>query len=810
MTTQADEREERIVDIDVSEEMRGSFLEYAYSVIYSRALPDARDGLKPVQRRILYQMAQMRLLPDRGHVKSARVTGEVMGRLHPHGDGAIYDALVRMAQPFTLRLPMIDGHGNFGSIDDGPAAMRYTECRLAPPALAMTDSLDEDVVDYVPNYDGREEEPVVLPAAIPNLLVNGASGIAVGMATNMAPHNLREVVAAAKHLLEHPNARLDTLMRLLPGPDLPTGGEIIGLDGIREAYETGRGRFRMRASAGIEQVSARKQGIVITALPYNVGPEKVTRAIKDLVVAKKLKGISDLTDLTDAEHGLRLVVEVKSGFNPEAILAQLYAMTPLEEQFSINNVTLVNGTPQTLGLVELLRVFLDHRLEVVTRRSRFRRTKAADRLHLVEGLLIAILDIDEVIAIVRGSDNAAIAKERLITAFDLSDIQATHILDMPLRRLTKFSRLELEAEADELRVAIEALTRILEDDSELRRVVAAELSDVAERYGDERRTVLLAAQASPAVEPESVEVADEPCWVALSTTGRIARTGDARRPTINGTDRACALTALVPSSARAQVGVITSDGQLRRLNVVDLPVLPETEHLSVAGGTELTAFVSLEPDTAVVGLVPLADDSACVAALATASGQVKRVDVNGPASRDQWEIIGLAKGDRVVAARPCPGDDHELVFVTRQAQLLRFRAKAVRVQGRGAAGMAGIGLRDGDEVIAFAALSAQALPDSVVATVATQAGALPGTTPGTGKTTPLSAYPSKGRATGGVRCQRLRSGEDGLGLAWVGLAPVAATTSRGRPVPAPPLDEKRDGTGHPLAEPIGELGGVIW
>ncbi len=346
---------ERIVDIDVEQEMQGAFLEYAYSVIYSRALPDARDGLKPVQRRILYAMSEMGLRPDRAHVKSSRVVGEVMGKFHPHGDAAIYDALVRMAQPFSLRLPLVDGHGNFGSLDDGPAAPRYTEARPAAAALLMTTGLDEATVDFVPTYDDAHQQPEVLPSALPNLLVNGASGIAVGMATNMAPHNLVEVIGAARHLIAHPDATLDDLMRFVPGPDLPTGGRIVGLEGIREAYATGRGTFRTRATTRVESVSARRQGIVVTELPYTVGPEKVMEKIKDLVQSKKLQGIADLKDLTDRSHGLRLVVEIKNGFNPDAVLEQLYRLTPMEDSFGINNVALVEGQPRTLGLRELLR-----------------------------------------------------------------------------------------------------------------------------------------------------------------------------------------------------------------------------------------------------------------------------------------------------------------------------------------------------------------------------------------------------------------------------------------------------------------------
>src|SRR5215472_16700938 len=356
-----EEFEEHILDIDVAEEMRGSYLEYAYSVIYQRALPDARDGLKPVQRRILYQMNEMGLRPERGHVKCARVVGDVMGRLHPHGDGAIYDALVRLAQPWAMRLPLVDGHGNFGSLggDDAPAAMRYTECRPTEAAMAMVESIDEDTVDFGPNYDGQEQEPLVLPAAIPNLLVNGTAGIAVGMATNMAPHNVGEVIAAARHLVKHPDASLATLMKFVPGPDLPTGGQVVGLDGIREAYATGRGIFRTDATVSIEQISTRKTGIVVTELPYNVGPEKVIARISELVTAKKITGVSDVKDLTDRHRGLHLVIEVRSGFNPEALLAELYRLTPMEETFGINNVALVDGQPRVLGLKELLTIYVD-------------------------------------------------------------------------------------------------------------------------------------------------------------------------------------------------------------------------------------------------------------------------------------------------------------------------------------------------------------------------------------------------------------------------------------------------------------------
>src|SRR5580658_493021 len=530
--------EENIVDIDVTEEMRGSYLEYAYSVIYQRAIPDARDGLKPVQRRILYQMNEMGLRPDRGHVKCARVVGDVMGRLHPHGDAAIYDALVRMAQWWVMRLPLVDGHGNFGSLggDDAPAAMRYTEARLSAAAMEMVASIDEDTVDFQPNYDGTETQPRVLPAGLPNLLVNGTAGIAVGMATNMAPHNLGEVIAAARHLIANPEASLDELMRYVPGPDLPTGGKIVGLDGIREAYETGRGIFRTRATARVEKITPRKDGIVVTELPYGVGPEKVIARIKDLVGARKLQGISDLKDLTDRQRGLHLVIEIRGGFHAEAVLEELYRLTPMEETFGINNVALVDGQPRVLGLRELLQIYVDHRIEVVRRRTAFRRAKRIDRLHLVDGIITALLNIDEVIQVIRTSDDAAAAKTRLMEIFDLSEIQAQYILDTPLRRLTRYDKLELEREQETLRSEIAELTAILDSEQRLRELVSAELAAVSDKFSTPRRTVLLEGTGVARTAAVPLEVADEPCMVLLSSAGLLARTAAlAPQPGTQGT-----------------------------------------------------------------------------------------------------------------------------------------------------------------------------------------------------------------------------------------------------------------------------------
>jgi len=789
--------EENIVDIDVAEEMRGSYLEYAYSVIYQRALPDARDGLKPVQRRILYQMNEMGLRPDRGHVKCARVVGEVMGRLHPHGDSAIYDALVRMAQPWVMRLPLIDGHGNFGSPggDDSPAAMRYTEARLTSAAMEMVASIDEDTVDFQPNYDGTEIQPEVLPAGLPNLLVNGTAGIAVGMATNMAPHNLGEVIAAARHLIANPEATLDELMRFVPGPDLPGGGKIVGLDGIREAYESGRGIFRTRATARVEKITPRRDGIVITELPFGVGPEKVISRIKDLVQAKKLNGISDLKDLTDRHRGLHLVIEVRGGFHAEALLEELYRLTPMEETFGINNVALVDGQPRVLGLREMLQIYVDHRIEVIRRRSEFRRRKRADRLHLVDGLLIALLNIDEVIQVIRSSDDSAQAKERLMSVFDLSEIQAQYILDTPLRRLTRYDRLELERERETLQAEIAELTAILESEARLREVVSAELARVSERFGTPRRTVLLEGSGKARTAAVPLEVADDPCLVLLSSAGLIART--AAGPAGGGGDGAAGappggtplpltagpraahdvIVATAPATARGATAVVTSRGRLVRISVLEIPALPPGAHSpALAGGAPISEFVGLETGETVVGLAA-PDTAGAGLVLGTAQGVVKRVAPDYPANATDFEVISLRDGDHVVGAVQLATEDADLVFITSDAQLLRFRAAAVRPQGRAAGGMAGVRLASRASVIWFGAVpdavasaagagtDATGAPGAVVVTVAGSSRALPGTAAATIKVSRYLEFPAKGRATGGVRCQRFLKGEDSLVLA---------------------------------------------
>jgi len=804
----------RVIDNPLTTEVEDSYLEYAYSVIHSRALPDARDGLKPVHRRILWSMQEQGHRPDRPYVKSARVVGDVMGKYHPHGDLAIYDAMVRLAQPFSLNAPLVDGHGNFGSPDDGPAASRYTEARMSREAMLLVGELGEGTVDFKPNYDGSEQEPRVLPAAFPNLLVNGTSGIAVGMATNMIPHNLGEVVAAARHLITQPEADLDALMRFVPGPDLPTGGQLLGLDEVRRAYETGRGVVRMRARAqtGPLEGGRGRQAITVVALPYGVGTEKIIEAITDEVKGKlitsgprkgqrqaaRLQGIADVKDLTDREHGIRLVIECKVGVNPQALLADLYRLTPLESSFGINNLVLVDGQPQTLGLKALLEVFLAHRYEVVTRRTTHRRTKRQDRLHLVDGLLIALIDIDRVVAIIRGSDDAAAAKAGLMSEFGLTDIQATYILDTPLRRLTRFDRIELETEQERLRAEIAELSRILDNDDVLKQLVSDELAAVAAEFGGPRRTTLIDGDLkevlAASVPAGPLEVADDPCQVILSATGLIARTAaeseeatEARRR--SGRVKHDAVRAVVHSTARGRILLVTSAGRAFKTDVLPLPVLPEQSGtVSVRGGMSASELVPLEPGEKVVGLAPLAgpDDPSPGLALGTRQGVVKVCAPEWPVRSDEFEVITLKEGDEVLGAGWLADGEESLAFVSSDASMLRFPAKLVRPQGLKGGGMAGMNLTADSAVVSFNVVNTtdpQHGEPMVVTSTGTQV-----------KVTPFAAYPAKGRATGGVRVQRFLKGETRLAVAWVGPRPVGAS-STGDPLELPAADSRRDGSG---------------
>lgn len=781
-----------VIDTPVTDELSESFLAYSMSVITSRALPDVRDGLKPVQRRILFAMYSMGIRPDTPTRKSARVVGETMGKYHPHGDAAIYDALTRLGQDFGRNVTLVQPQGNFGSLDDPPAAARYTECRLTPAAMDMLGEIDEETVDFRTTYDGENDEPVALPAVLPNLLVNGVSGIAVGMATNMAPHNLSEVYEAIKVVMtkRRPKPTIDELMDALPAPDFPSGGIVID-DGLREAYRTGRGSVRVRARAEIAQVTARRQGIEITELPYLVGPERVIAKIKELMLVGKLSGIAEVKNLTDRHHGMRIQIECKTGVNPRAVLTELYRLTPMEETFGINNVVLVNGEPKTLGLYDLCLAYVDHRLDVVVRRSRFRLGKAQDRLHLVEGFLVALDAIDEVVRIIRGSQDTAEARSALIERFGLSEVQANAILDMALRRLTALEKLKLEEERDELVARIADLETILGSEQRRRTIVLRELGDLVDRLGRPRRTSILGPDdlddVSPA-EPMPLEITDDPCIVTLSTSGLIGREpeGGVTKPSLGRHD---VLVSAVETTNHATVFAITDTGRALGVTAMEVP--------EVAGrnrGANAAEVVDLKHGERVITLLVPGDDTVL---LVTRSGVAKRITGEELAgTRSGGTVIGLKGDDRLVAALSAP-DDAEVVMVTDDAQALRTAVGGVSVQGRGASGVAGMKVKTGASIIA-----AGLAPDGAMILSVTDAG--------TAKLTDAAEIPAKGRGAGGVRLTRFKT-ETHLTFAHVGpvddLAvvvgqPDAPTKPDPTPVALHLTPSRRDTQSTPTDEPI--------
>ncbi len=788
-----------VLDTPVVEEMTTSFLAYSLSVITSRAIPDVRDGLKPVQRRILYAMLDGGLRPANPYKKSAHPVGEVMSRFHPHGDGAIYEALVRLAQPFSMRLPLVDPKGNFGTLDDPPAAHRYTECRLAQPAMEMVEEIDEDTVDFRPTYDSQNVEPVYLPSRLPNLLVNGSAGIAVGMATNLAPHNLGEVCAALRLLLAEPDATLRQVMRRLPAPDFPTGGLLVDDGGVLDAYRTGRGTFRLRARAEVTDVSARRRGIVVSELPYGVGVERVKDKLKELLAAGRVGGITDVADLSDRHHGLRLQIEVRSGVDPHAVLAELYRLTPLEETFAVNNVVLVDGRPTTLGLVDLCRHFLDHRLDVVVRRSRYRLAKRRDREHIVVGLLIALDAIDEVVRLIRASADTPGARDALMARFGLSEVQATHILDMALRRLTSLEVTKLRDELESLRAEIADLDDILARDERRRGIVGDELAAMADAHGSGRRTTLLGAEEALVERPESLEISDDPCTVTLSTSGLVGRVAaDDDRSVKPG--RHDVLAATAPATVRGRLWAITSAGRGLPIEAVEVPEVAGRSRGAAAG--EVFDLTRGERVVGLYGGADAADDRLLV--LVTAQGVVKRLSPDEMGDqRGPGDVIGLRDDDRVVAALALP-DGAEVMMVASDGQTLRTATDQVRPQGRAAGGMAGIKLRSGARVVA-----AHAIHDTDVVVTWTDQGAL--------TVASAAEFPARGRATGGIRAMRLRAGESEVVGAWVGPFEVARLVvgkgeglfARADPEPRP-LDvapRRRDATGVALDAPVLAVGG---
>jgi len=769
-----------VIDVPVSTELSESFLSYSLSVITARAIPDVRDGLKPVQRRILHAMSDMGLRPDRPHRKCAGVVGETMGKYHPHGDGAIYDALTKMGQDFSRNITLVHPHGNFGSLDDPPAAYRYTECRLTEAAVEMLDEIDEDTVEMRPTFDGERTEPAYLPARLPNLLVNGTSGIAVGMATNMPAHNLAEVAEAIRVVMtkRRPKPTVEELMAVLPGPDFPSGGIVID-DGLAEAYATGRGSFRIRAKAEIVKLTRAREGIVVTELPYLVGPERVVSRIQELVRSGKMPLVTDVKNTSDRHTGLRIEIELRPGANARAVLTELYRQTPLEETFGINNVVLVDGVPRTLGLYDLCHHYIEHRLDVVRRRTAFRLDKARRRLHLVEGLLIALDAIDLVVSIIRSSQDVAEAKARLMEELQLSDVQAVHILDMQLRRLTALARLELEAEAAELRERIDEFEKILASDQRQRTIVLRELDELVERFGVERRTAIVRPDDIDDVTLEEVEAqeaaarVDEPCVVAVSQSGVVGRepVDGPRKVTFGRHD---VLVQRVGTTTHAKLWALTSRGRV-------FPTTAESA-AEVSGRTrgtpigELFALDKGEVVRTLVTLPPEGGEEPPPLLLVTAQGVMKRLTVaevaGTPAGRP---AIKLKPGDSVVAAFPAP-DGHDLVAVASNAQAMRCDAANVPVQGRGAGGVTGMKLADGSVVVG----AGPADDESIVLTVSDAQ---------TAKVTDASEIPTRGRATTGVRITKFRN-EKRLEWAYVGreeglLLVVGSEGAPSKPDPAP-------------------------
>ena len=760
-----------VVDVPVDRELSESFLSYSLSVITSRAIPDVRDGLKPVQRRILFSMSDMGLRPDRPHRKCAGVVGDTMGKYHPHGDGAIYDALVRMGQDFSRNVTLIDPRGNFGFLDDPPAAYRYTECRLTDAAMSMLGELDEETGSFRPTFDGQRDEPTVLPALLPNLLVNGTSGIAVGMATNMACHNLREVYEAIKLVMSsnRKTADIDALMKVLPGPDFPSGAILVD-DGLAEAMATGRGSFRMRARASIVPITRTRQGIEITELPFQVGPERVVSRVQDLVRDGKISGIAAINDYSDRKSGLRLVIECKTGVNPKALLTDLYRQTPLEESFGVNNVVLVDGVPTTMGIWDLCQHYVAHRLEIIVNRTNFRLERALAALHLREGRLIALDAIDLVVSIIRTSNDTPHARSRLMEELSLSEIQAADILEMPLRRLTALARLELETEISNLRDEIAGYQALLESPSKQRKLLLAELKELVDAHGRDRRTQIvlpdqLTDVTGPSAGDAAEDAADEPCIVALTASGLVGREPLAGvKPSTFG--RHDVIRSRVATTTFGVVWALTSRGRCVPGIVGDISEVTGRTRGSAVGdvfglekGEEIHLLVaapaggsgpSAHGDSSAAGT---AGDAAPVL-LVTADGVAKRIDRAEITSiKAAVSIINLKPGDSVVAAFDAP-DGAEAIVVASNAQALRLPVASVSVQGKGAAGVAGMKLSTGSKVVGAGLVEG----DSIVLTV---------TDAQTAKVTDAAELPAKGRGTGGVRGTKFKD-EKRIDWAYVG------------------------------------------
>ena len=698
-----DESQSRVELIEIEQEVKASFLEYAMSVIVSRALPDVRDGLKPVHRRILYSMYDSGSRPNAPFRKSARVVGDVMGWFHPHSGEAIYDAMVRLGQEFATRYPLIQPQGNFGTVDDPPAAMRYTEARLEQLAMHMLDGIDEETVDFEDNYSGERQEPTVLPARFPNLLVNGSTGIAVGMATNIPPHNLTEIIDATIHLIQNPDATAEALLEFVKGPDFPTGAYIVGSRGAREALLTGRGSVKMRAVTDVEEVRKGRTAIVVTEVPYQVSRDRIMEKIADLVRDKKITGIADLRDESDRK-GTRLVIELKREAVPQVVLNQLFKLTQLQESFGVNMVALVDGVPHTLNVAQMIGYYVDHQMEVVERRTKFRLAKAEARAHIVEGLLIALDNIDAVVKVIRGSKDTDAARTKLMKQFKLSEIQATHILDMPLRRLTALETDKLREEFAELGKLIKYLKALLKSPAKRRALIAEELTEIKEKFGDGRRSQFVADDGDMTLEDL---IADEEIVVTATANGYIkAVNASAYRKQGRGGRGVKAenlreddvISHLVHTTAHAYLLFFTNLGKVYRIKAHELPRKERT-----AKGVLVQSVMALGPDERIEAVIDTRDyETARYLVMATKLGQVKKTEFKEYDSRNSTLVaIRLQDGDEVVAVRTTMGKNDFLLFTT-DGMGIRFKEADVRAMGRDTQGVRGIRLREGDEVVSAA------------------------------------------------------------------------------------------------------------
>jgi DNA gyrase subunit A len=752
-----------IVPIEIQEEMERSFLEYSMSVIVQRALPDVRDGLKPVHRRILYAMSEENLRPDRPFVKCAAVVGEVMKTFHPHGDLAIYDALARMVQEFSLRYPLVSGHGDFGAPGPnmGPAAARYTECRLAPLAMVLLDGIDEDTVDTMPNYDGSTTQPTVLPSRFPNLLVNGSQGIAVGMATNIPPHNLGEVIDAVLYVLEHPEATPDELMRFVKGPDFPTGGLILGRAGIMDAFRTGRGSVKMRAVAEIEEGRGGKAQIVVTEIPYQTSVDGIAQRTAEAALAGDVPGIDSIENLSSGDS-TRLVITLKRDANANVVLNNLYKYTPLQTSFGANMLALVDGVPRLLNLAQAVKAYADHQIEVVTRRSQFRLDKARARAHIVEGLLKALDMLDLVIATIRSSDDRAAARTALMsTPFEFSEIQANHILDMTLGRLTRLGRSELEEEMRVLRETIAELEEILGDPARLRGVITAELGAVRDKFADERRTRIIHDPGDLNVE-DLIE--DEEMVVTVTRAGYLkAVSADAFRTQGRGgrgiqgsrLKEEDLVREMVHTTAHSHLLFFSNRGKVYRLRAHEIPIKERN-----ARGTPAVNLLPLEPNESIQAVIEARSFEADEFLLfATKSGQVKKTAMSeyDKSRREGFIAINLNPGDELVRVIRTAGEE-DLLLVSKAGMAIRFSESEVRPMGRSAAGVRGMRLRAGDELV-----SCDAAREGVDLLIITDAGF--------GKRTKLEHFNAQARGGQGVRGIRLTQRRG-----WVVAALMASLT----------------------------------